>query len=215
MSKPTNSKAIVTLAIGSAFAERWHSICEPHWRRYCERHGYDLICFEEPLDTSERARRRSPAWQKCLILGQPLVQQYEQVVWLDSDILPNPEAPSVADFVPVECVGAVDEYSMPTREIHSRVLAKLYRRWDADGIDYVHNLTVPEYYLKFDLPPTIADVDCLVSQASSGVVYYTPAPPNAEVPSRIVWTIPSGVPDTSLFEAVPCRHRFSADGPHR
>ncbi len=141
MSKPTNSKAIVTLAIGSAFAKRWHSICEPHWRRYCQRHGYDLICFEEPLDTSGRARRRSPAWQKCLILGQPLVQQYEQVVWLDSDILPNPEAPSVADFVPVERVGAVDEYSMPTREIHSRVLAKLYRRWDADGIDYVHNLT--------------------------------------------------------------------------
>ena len=169
MGTTINSKAIVTLAVGPGFAARWHSICEPHWRRYCERHGYDLICFEEPLDTSERARRRSPAWQKCLILGQPLVQRYEQVVWVDSDILPNPEAPSVAESVAVERVGAVDEYSMPTREIHSRVLAKLYRRWDADGIAYVHNLTAPEYYARFDLPPTF---DAVVQ---TGVLVLSPS----------------------------------------
>ena len=156
--RPANSRAIVTLAIGSGFAGRWHSICQPLWRRYCERHGYDLICFEGPLDTSERARRRSPAWQKCLILGQPTVRRYEQVVWVDSDILPSPEAPSVSESVPVERVGAVDEYSMPTREIHDRVLAKLYRRWDADGVAYVHNLTAAEYYRNFDLPPTFEEV---------------------------------------------------------
>jgi hypothetical protein len=165
----TNSKAILTLAIGPGFAARWHSICEPRWRRYCERHGYDLICIEEPLDTSERARRRSPAWQKCLILGQPLVQGYDQIVWVDSDILPNPEAPSIADSVPVERVGAVDEYSMPTREVHARTLAKLYRRWDADGIQYVHNLTTEEYYRNVDLPPTF---DAVVQ---TGVMVLSPS----------------------------------------
>ena len=40
-------------------AARWRSICEPRWRSYCERWGYDLICIEEPLDSPERARRRS------------------------------------------------------------------------------------------------------------------------------------------------------------
>ena len=147
-----NTKAIVTLAVGGSFAARWHAVCEPLWRRYCDRHGYDLICLEEPLDTSHRARGRSPAWQKCLILGQPFAQDYEQVVWVDADILPNPEAPSIAEGVPVELVGAIDEYSVPTREIHAKTLATLYRHWDAMGIDFVHNLTPQEYYTAFGLP---------------------------------------------------------------
>jgi hypothetical protein len=155
---PAYSKAIVTIAVGPGFAARWHSICEPRWRRYCERWGYDLVCIEEPLDTSERARRRSPAWQKCLILGQPFAQRYEQVVWVDADVLPNPEAPSVVSSVPIDRVGAVDEYSMPTREIHSRTLAKLYRRWDAEGLRYVHNLTAAEYYSNFGLSPAFEAV---------------------------------------------------------
>lgn len=66
----------------------------------------------------------------------------------------------------------------------------------------------------FDLPPTIADVDCLVSQASSGVVYYTPAPPNAEVPSRIVWTIPSGVPFAATWHEVSSVHHEGLPGHH-
>ncbi len=147
-----NSKAIVTLAVGPGFAERWHSVCEPLWRRYCDRHGYDLICLEEPLDTSTRARSRSPAWQKCLVLGAPFAQRYEQVVWVDADVLPGPDAPSVVDGVPVELVGAVDEYATPSREVHARILEKLYRRWEAEGIQFVDNLTAAEYYAAFGLP---------------------------------------------------------------
>jgi hypothetical protein len=159
----------VTLAVGRSFAARWHAMCEPRWRRYCERHGYDLICIEEPLDSSERAQRRSPAWQKCLVLAQPFAQRYRQIVWVDADILPNPEAPPVAASVPLERVGAVDEYSIPTREIHARTLAKLYARWDADGVAYVHNLTPAEYYRNFDLPETF---DAVVQ---TGVLVLSPA----------------------------------------
>ena len=46
--------------------------------------------------------------------------------------------------------------------------------------------------------PGIRDVECVVAEASSGVVYYTPAPPDGSVPSRIVWTIPSGVPVAAI-----------------
>ncbi len=152
MARAANRKAIVTLAVGPGFAARWHSVCEPLWRRYCDRHGYDLICIEEPLDHSARARSRSPAWQKCLILGQPFARRYEQVVWVDADVLPGPEAPSVAEGVPRELVGAVDEYSTPSRELHGRTLAKLYRRWEAEGVEYIDNLTTAEYYSRFGLP---------------------------------------------------------------
>ncbi|HWE82428.1 MAG TPA: hypothetical protein VG265_12325 [Gaiellaceae bacterium] len=162
-------RAIVTLAVGPGFSERWHSIAEPHWRRYCDRHGYDLICLEEPLDTSERARGRSPAWQKCLILGQPFAEEYEQIVWVDTDILPAPRAPSIADRVPLELVGAVDEYSVPNRELHTRTLAKLYRHWDDAGIAYVRNPTPSEYHTLFGLP---AGLDSVVQ---TGVMVLSPA----------------------------------------
>ncbi|MCI2956529.1 DUF885 domain-containing protein [Agromyces atrinae] len=66
----------------------------------------------------------------------------------------------------------------------------------------------------FELPATIADVDCVVSQASSGVVYYTPAPPDGSVHSRIVWTIPSGVPVAATWQEVTSVHHEGLPGHH-
>src|SRR5262249_58192379 len=85
--------ALVTLAIGRRFSERWRTLCQPSWQRYAERHGYDVICIEHTLDSSERARDRSPAWQKCLILGQPFARDYERLVWVYSATLINPAPP--------------------------------------------------------------------------------------------------------------------------
>src|SRR5437016_2609859 len=109
--------AIVTLAIGTRYREQWHRVCEVNWTRYAARHGYDVICLEDPLDTSDRARGRSPAWQKCLILGQPFAARYERIVWVDADILISPTAPAVTDDVPLERIGAVDEFATPTPQI--------------------------------------------------------------------------------------------------
>lgn len=80
-----HSKAIVTLAIGNNFLERWKSLCQLNWQQYADKHGYALVCIDTPLDNSERAQQRSPSWQKCLILSQEFAQQYERVVWIDSE----------------------------------------------------------------------------------------------------------------------------------
>ncbi|HEY4348939.1 MAG TPA: hypothetical protein VGM80_15275 [Gaiellaceae bacterium] len=164
-----SSRAIVTLAVGGNHASRWHAVCEPEWQLYCDRHGLDLICIEEPLDVSARARGRSPAWQKCLILGHPDVAGYEQVAWVDADILPNPTSPCVFDGVPLHLVGAVDEYATPTHEIHARVLRKLYDRWEADGIIFVSNLAAPDFYRNYGLP------DGFESVVQTGVMVLSPA----------------------------------------
>ncbi|QIG39753.1 DUF885 domain-containing protein [Microbacterium sp. 4R-513] len=66
----------------------------------------------------------------------------------------------------------------------------------------------------FDLPPAIRDVECLVSEASSGVVYYTPAPPDGSAPSRIVWTIPSGIPVAASWQEVTSVHHEGLPGHH-
>lgn len=66
----------------------------------------------------------------------------------------------------------------------------------------------------FELPASITDVECVVSEASTGVVYYTPGPPDGAVPSRIVWTIPSGVPVAATWQEVTSVHHEGLPGHH-
>jgi hypothetical protein len=115
-------QAIVTLAIGADYAERFERHCRAPWTAYAKRHGFDLIVINDPLDASERACRRSPAWQKCLVFGAPLVADYDRVVWIDSDISIHPHAPSVLDGVPEERVGAVDEHRFPSPAARQAIL---------------------------------------------------------------------------------------------
>jgi hypothetical protein len=101
--------ALVTLIIGTNYHDGWRELCEPGWRAYAERHGYDLIAIDRPLDNSARALSRSPAWQKCLILSPFVCGGYDRIVWVDSDIIINPAAPSITKGVPIERIGATDE----------------------------------------------------------------------------------------------------------
>lgn len=105
--------AIVTLTIGSQYAKTWQTCCEAGWRGYANRHGFDVICIDEPLDSSARAGERSPAWQKCLILSQPFSRAYDRIVWVDADVVIRPAAPSIVAGVPVDAVGGVNEFNRP------------------------------------------------------------------------------------------------------
>jgi hypothetical protein len=125
--------AIVTLVIGEVYASSWKAISEPGWRAYCERHGYDLMAIDQPLDSSARAKSRSPAWQKCLVLEPSIAADYERVVWVDSDLLINPTAPAVTSGVPAEKIGAVDEHSFPTADSRQRIIKGLVAYWQ--GVD--------------------------------------------------------------------------------
>src|SRR5207237_10182487 len=93
--------ALVTLIVGDAYRANWQRYCERNWRAYASRHGLDVIVLEQPLDTSPRAQSRSPAWQKCLMLSQSFSAQYDQLIWLDSDIVINTHrAPNICHFLP-------------------------------------------------------------------------------------------------------------------
>ena len=150
------SKAIVTLAVGADYKSRWDDLCFANWKAYADRHGYDIVCFDGPLDTSERARHRSPAWQKCLTLGREEVRGYERVVWVDSDILINPAAPCVAEGVPPEEAGAVDAWSSPNEELAGTALERMYDFWgDACA---VKDHTARDYYSTYGLAPLFDQV---------------------------------------------------------
>lgn len=116
-------KAIITLVIGQQYQNTWRNICRRGWQAYCERHGYELIAIDKRLDTSERANKRSPAWQKLLILGQDWAKDYERIVWVDSDILINPMAPSIVEEAPEDKIGCIDEAAYPSLKDHKAVIA--------------------------------------------------------------------------------------------
>lgn len=147
-------KAIVTLLIGKKYQERWQANCKENWSQYAEKNGYDIICISESLDESDRAKTRSPAWQKCLVLGHERVKQYYQVVWVDSDILMNPSAPCVVSQVrEPQKIGAVEMFSGPLSETFPTSSAKfellvdrskLYWNWPfRTGKEFYENVTLP------------------------------------------------------------------------
>ncbi len=122
-------KAIVTLAVGEKYETLWRDYSEAGWRAYAARHGYDLIVLPELLDRSERGRSRSPAWQKCLVLGPEVAGSYDRVLWLDADIAVNPAAPCVVSGVPVEKIGATDEHRYPSRAMRQKIINGLVQHW--------------------------------------------------------------------------------------
>src|SRR5215467_11740010 len=123
--------AIVTIAIGAAYSARFRAHCESGWSRYAERHGFDLIVIDRPLDQTPRAVARSPAWQKCLVLRPDIAGSFDRVIWIDSDVLINDRAPSIADGIPLERIGATDENVFPSREARRQMFTLLMQQAQA------------------------------------------------------------------------------------
>lgn len=144
-----NSKAIVTLVIGKYYQQRWRKICASNWNEYAQSHGYDIICIDTPLDNSLRAQSRSPAWQKCLILGDEKIKKYHQVVWVDSDILINPNSPCIVSHTPDNKVGSVSafkQFSVSTPGKEEVLMSRIVDFW---GWTFRN---AEEYYAKAGLP---------------------------------------------------------------
>jgi hypothetical protein len=118
--------AIVTLAIGEQYLSYWQQYCEPSWRAYARKCGYDLIVLTEPLDRSPRAAGRSPSWQKCLVLSQEFSARYRRIISLDCDIVINAEAaPPVTEQAPAEMVGGVVSGSHIHEDLRIVLLGRL------------------------------------------------------------------------------------------
>jgi hypothetical protein len=147
------TQALVTLVVGSAYQQLFDRYCRKNWTSYAQRHGYDLIVLDRPLDRSPRARARPFYWQKNLILDHKAVAKYRQIAWIDCDIVINAQAaPPIFAGIPEDRVGAVDEYSSPDPTTYRKALAATYLRLRRLGQPFLHNLTPQEFYRNRGFP---------------------------------------------------------------
>ena len=139
----------------------WRSNCEENWKRYAKKHDIDIIAIDKVID-QDFLPERSLAWQKCLILEHPEVLEYDQVAWVDSDIVMNPDAPNIFDGIPVEKIGGVQGFK------------QLYHSGeDAFGSEILNYIKTPyknerEWYKLNKLTPEYTDV------LQTGVVIMSP-----------------------------------------
>ena len=141
-------KAIITLVVGERYRCNFARHSYQNWKAYTERYGLDLIIVETLPDLSPRGLSRSAAWQKCLVMAGEPARNYEQVAWVDADIIINTRtAPNIFEPVGLHEIGAVQDYAYPSRAAYRARLEELYRRWSARGVTFVDNLT-PELFLQ-------------------------------------------------------------------
>jgi hypothetical protein len=142
-------KALVTIVIGEKYKFIFEKYCRMYWEKYADKHGYELFVFDKPLDESELAKSRNVSWQKCLILSQPCFTDCDRIVWIDADTAINPDSPDIADNVPMDKIGCVDEYSIPTPEDYLWNLKRLYNEWSERKIPFIPNLTPTEFHRQY------------------------------------------------------------------
>ncbi|MEO5337681.1 MAG: hypothetical protein H7841_12420 [Magnetospirillum sp. WYHS-4] len=121
------SKALATILIGEDFQALWKRRMAPSWQAYAARHGYDVVTVDDYIDKGPRGRERTPHWQKCLILEDERVRRYDDVVWLDADIMINHHtAPCIVSATEPGRIGLVSsreqDYGSPA--IRDNLLAR-------------------------------------------------------------------------------------------
>src|SRR5204862_4153994 len=107
--------------------------------------------------------------QKLLILRDEQVRRYDRAIWVDSDILFNPDAPPMTDGVPPDRIGAVDLFATPSTTEHRLILRRMHRYWTSASVPFRESADPREYYERVGLPPAF---DALVSD---GLMVLTPA----------------------------------------
>jgi len=163
-----NKKAIVALAVGKRFSRMVKNFCQQNWKLYAEKYGYDLIISEELWDNSDFGKSRCAAWQKCLVLSQKWSQDYDRIVWLDTDIIINPNSPDISEGIPVDKIGAVNEFASPTRDSYKLALSRMYEHWTNLNYKPVINYRAQEYYKSFGIECNFEDV------VQTGVMVFNP-----------------------------------------
>lgn len=112
----TERKLVVTLAIGDHF-QKMAELTHPLLKRYAEKCGADFLCFDQ---VKLKQKLGLVTYEKFQIFDV-LNGDYDQVLFVDTDIVVTPNAPSVFDLCPPTSFGAANEAGYSMAETHKAV----------------------------------------------------------------------------------------------
>jgi hypothetical protein len=107
---------MVTLATGDY--TRLLELSQPAMERYADRHGYELYRVEGMKEILERAGafERPPSWWKIPLLDAAL-GTYDEVLWLDADVMILDDDLDIADETPAEAWQALVRHHTTDGEV--------------------------------------------------------------------------------------------------
>jgi hypothetical protein len=99
------STALVTIVVGAPYLEAFDRYSRRRFENYAARHGYEPIVLTEPVRDLEGEKF---TWQKLCLPDLPWWRDYDQVAFLDADILIARDAPALPVMPPGK-VGVVPD----------------------------------------------------------------------------------------------------------
>lgn len=122
-----NTKALVTLAVGDLYT-KMGLITHPLMRSYADRCGVDFIVIAERKVNEKYGL--DERYEKFQLYD--LIDDYDQIAFIDTDILISPKAPSLFDLVPPDRFAAASEagFSKASRDVEltQRILGEVQWR---------------------------------------------------------------------------------------
>jgi hypothetical protein len=122
---------LVTIAIGEQYLDQYNRLFKKSQESYALKHGYDFKVVTDFLDDIRHAHTIS--FNKILVCSQEWSSQYDFIIFVDADILINPDSPPI----PLDCgekIGIVDEWSQPTKELRQFVQKSM--KWETTAIEH-------------------------------------------------------------------------------
>lgn len=123
---------LVTIAIGEKYLEEYNRIFRSSQELYAKKHGYDFKVLTDYLGLHDIS---TVSMNKILVCSQDWSSKYEFIIFVDADILINPEAPAIHGCTEFgDKIGIVDEFSQPS--FQKRVEFNRRMNWEPNASVY-------------------------------------------------------------------------------
>jgi hypothetical protein len=122
--KEMKKHLVLTIAVGDTYKQIAH-FTHPTLRAYAERIGADFMAIDE-------SNSSSPHWEKFQIYD--LLNQYERIIYLDTDVLVRDDCPDLFDVVPASHLGVFNE--APFTEARATSLFEVCKEYDVKLPDW-------------------------------------------------------------------------------
>lgn len=124
---------LVTIAVGDKYLKEYNRLFRPSQETYARKHGYDFRVITDYLGPVRDISTIS--LNKILVCSQDWSLGYDFVVFIDADILINPDAPAIHSCMDFgDKIGIVDEFTQPS--FQKRIEFNRRMNWEPNATTY-------------------------------------------------------------------------------